>query len=119
MVVGATNQRDLDCVGCAPQRLGGKEPTEARADDDNAMARGACAGHGLLLVSRGAGNGERHSCRPSHRPLFLKLDRCADYAKTAFSHEKYSQKESAAALLNTADELTFARILLRRAFAAG
>src|SRR5215469_18783959 len=53
MVVGTTNQRDLDCVGCAPQRLGGKEPTEARADDDNAMALDACAGHGLFLFSRG------------------------------------------------------------------
>jgi hypothetical protein len=41
---------------------------------------------------------------------FLKLDRRADYAKTTSSHEKYSQKESAAALLKTADELTFARI---------
>jgi len=41
-----------------------------------------------------AAQGTVNASRPSHR-LTLELDRCAGYAKTASSHEKYSQKESA------------------------
>ena len=49
MVVGATDQCDLNRIECAPERLGGKEAAEARANDHDAMACCACPGHGLLL----------------------------------------------------------------------
>jgi hypothetical protein len=71
MVVGATDQCDLNHLRRAPQRLGGKEPAEARTNDHDAMACCARPGHGPFLDAVRARDKERGvrsvpgSCRPA------------------------------------------------------